>query len=194
MTEEAWLSLTRPQRMLKHVGAVATERRLRLLMVACHRWSYPFQGPAFDAVLLAVERVADGIETAEDVAVLDALPAWDRKTWNGGPGRTITAAGMQGQFPLHRSNEIERVAQCNLIRCIFGNPFRPVALEPDWLMSNVVALAGGIYDEKAFDRMPILADALEDAGCGHAEVLDHCRGPGPHARGCHVLDAILGKP
>lgn len=79
------------------------------------------------------------------------------------------------------------------LRDVFGNPFRPAALDPSWLTSDVVALAQGIYNEKAFDRMPILADALQDAGCDNAEVLDHCRGPGPHVRGCHVLDMLLGK-
>ncbi len=75
----------------------------------------------------------------------------------------------------------------------FGNPFRPVALDPAWCTSTVVALARGIYDERAFDRMPILADALQDAGCDSADVLTHCRGPGPHARGCWVVDLVLGK-
>src|SRR4051794_6502998 len=104
MTEEAWLSLTRPHRMLRHVEAFATERRLRLLMVACQRWSFPFRGPDAEAVSRAAERVADGVETAEDVAVLGALPAWDRRTWNGGPGHAVTVAGLEGEFPSHRSN------------------------------------------------------------------------------------------
>ena len=80
-----------------------------------------------------------------------------------------------------------------LLRDIFGNPFRPVAAEPRWLTSDVVALARGIYDDRAFDRLPILADALEEAGCDHPDVLSHCRGPGPHARGCWVVDGVLGK-
>jgi hypothetical protein len=84
-------------------------------------------------------------------------------------------------------------SQCDLIRDIFGNPFRAVALEPSWLTSTVVALADGIYAERAFDRLPILADALQDAGCDTGDVLDHCRGPGPHARGCWVVDLLLGK-
>ena len=74
-------------------------------------------------------------------------------------------------------------AQCGLIRCVCGNPYRPEAFEPAWLTSTVVALAQGIYDGRAFDRLPILADALQDAGCVDARVLDHCRGQEPHARG-----------
>jgi hypothetical protein len=79
------------------------------------------------------------------------------------------------------------------IRDLFGNPFRPATLDPDWRTSTVLALARGIYAERAFDRLPILADALQDAGCDNEEMLSHCRGPGPHARGCWVVDLVLGK-
>jgi hypothetical protein len=80
-----------------------------------------------------------------------------------------------------------------LVRDIFGNPFRPATCDPSWCTSAVVGLAEAIYADRAFDRLPILADALEDAGCGLPDVLAHCRGPGPHARGCWVVDLILGK-
>jgi hypothetical protein len=80
-----------------------------------------------------------------------------------------------------------------MLHCIFGNPFRPVSFDPNWRTSTVVALAEGVYADRAFDRLPILADALEDAGCGHPDILAHCRGPGPHARGCWVVDLVLGK-
>ncbi|MBA4191171.1 MAG: hypothetical protein C0467_24590 [Planctomycetaceae bacterium] len=83
--------------------------------------------------------------------------------------------------------------QVHLLREIIGNPFRPVSLDPVWLTSDVVALARGIYEERAFDRMPILADALQDAGCDNADILDHCRGNSPHVRGCWVVDLVLGK-
>jgi hypothetical protein len=79
------------------------------------------------------------------------------------------------------------------LRCIVGNPFRPVAFAPSWRTETAVALAAGIYAERAFDRLPILADALEEAGCDVADVRTHCRGPGPHARGCWVVDGVLGK-
>ncbi|MBN9521069.1 hypothetical protein J0H58_21550 [bacterium] len=79
------------------------------------------------------------------------------------------------------------------MRDIFGNPFRPVALDPAWRTEAVVALAAGIYADRAFERLPVLADALEDAGCDHADVLTHCRGAGPHVRGCWVVDLFLGK-
>ncbi len=80
-----------------------------------------------------------------------------------------------------------------LVSCIFGNPFRPVALDQGWRTEAVVGLATSIYVDRAFDRLPVLADALEDGGCANADVLAHCRGPGPHARGCWVVDLLLCK-
>ena len=82
---------------------------------------------------------------------------------------------------------------CDILRHIFGNPFRPISLNPSWLTSTVLALAQGIYSEKAFDRMPILANTLQDAGCDNADILDHCRQPGVHTRGCWCVDLLLGK-
>jgi hypothetical protein len=87
----------------------------------------------------------------------------------------------------------ERQRQVASIRCLFGNPFAPVAREANWLTSDVLALARGVSDEKAFARMPILADALQDAGCDNEDVLNHLRHGAEHVRGCWVLDLILGK-
>jgi hypothetical protein len=87
----------------------------------------------------------------------------------------------------------ELAAQADLLRDIFGNPFREAAIDPAWRTSDVLALARGIYAERAFDRMPILADALQDAGCDDEEVLTHCREAREHARGCWVVDLLLGK-
>jgi hypothetical protein len=82
---------------------------------------------------------------------------------------------------------------CNLLRDIFGNPHRPVTADPAWLTPNVVSLAQTLYDDRAFNRLPELADALEEAGCTNTDVLAHCRAPGPHVRGCWVVDLVLGK-
>jgi hypothetical protein len=87
-----------------------------------------------------------------------------------------------------------RTAQCSLLRDIFGNPFRPVAFSPDWRTDTAVTLARLMYEPRDFSLMPILADALQDAGCEHADVLDHCRDPnGTHVRGCWVVDLVLDK-
>jgi hypothetical protein len=83
--------------------------------------------------------------------------------------------------------------QIALLHDIIGNPFRPVSLEPAWRTPAVLHLAQSIYDDWAFDQLPILADALKEAGCASREVLDHCRSPGPHVRGCWVVDLVLGK-
>jgi hypothetical protein len=84
------------------------------------------------------------------------------------------------------------VVKAQVIRCVAGNPFRAPAFDPSWRTSTVLALAEGIHADRAFDRLPILADALEDAGCDNHHVLDHCRRDWSHARGCWVVDLVLG--
>jgi hypothetical protein len=90
----------------------------------------------------------------------------------------------------------ELAAQAALLRDIAGNPFRTVNFDPAWLArggGTLRSLARAVYDERSFDRLSILADALEEAGCDNPDVLDHCRGPGEHVRGCWVIDLLLGK-
>jgi hypothetical protein len=93
--------------------------------------------------------------------------------------------------------ESEMGYQADLLRELFGNPFRPTTPPSPgvlaWHHGTVVKVAQAIYDEREFDRLPILADALLDAGCEDESILSHCRGPGPHVRGCWVIDLILGK-
>jgi hypothetical protein len=81
-----------------------------------------------------------------------------------------------------------------LVRDIFGNPFRPIAFDPEWRSDTAVSLAKHIYESRDFAQMPILADALQDAGCDNADILSHCRDPQQlHVRGCWVVDLVLGK-
>jgi hypothetical protein len=107
--------------------------------------------------------------------------------------------------PKHLYQE-ERKAQAHLLRDVFGNPFRPKPPPKGkkrwvagwrnclaWNGGTVVRLARECYRIRAFDTLPVLADALEEAGCTDADVLDHCRGPGPHVRACWVVDLVLGK-
>ncbi|QJW93189.1 hypothetical protein [Frigoriglobus tundricola] len=76
---------------------------------------------------------------------------------------------------------------------VVGNPFRPVAFEPTWRTDTVVSLARQVYESREFGALPILADALQDAGCDNSHVLTHCRHESGHVRGCWVLDGVLGK-
>ena len=103
------------------------------------------------------------------------------------------AAGLPDERPEEKHTATEERTQCELLRDIFGNPFRPVAFSPEWRTSTATAIAQQMYDSRDFGAMPILADALQDAGCDNADILNHCRGPGPHVRGCWVVDLVLGK-
>ncbi|VTR93796.1 Uncharacterized protein OS=Sorangium cellulosum (strain So ce56) GN=sce5710 PE=4 SV=1 [Gemmata massiliana] len=80
-----------------------------------------------------------------------------------------------------------------LFRDIFGNPFRATAFPSDWRTPTVSTLTARMYESRDFFAMPILADALQDAGCDSIDILDHCRGAGPHVYGCWVIDRVLGK-
>jgi hypothetical protein len=105
------------------------------------------------------------------------------------------AAGLKlsaGHWEAERAGQ--RKQNASLLREVAGNPSWPVTVNPAWLTPAVVALARTIYQKRCFDALPILADALLDAGCASAEVVAHCRSEGPHARGCFVVDLLLGKP
>lgn len=79
-----------------------------------------------------------------------------------------------------------------LMQCVLGPALKP-PVDPTWLTSIVVSLATGIQSDEAFDRLPILADALEDAGCDNSELLTHLRSDDTHVKGCWALDLVLGK-
>jgi hypothetical protein len=112
--------------------------------------------------------------------------------------RRRPSAKMFRNLSRSKLPEPEREGQSRLIRDLFGNPFRPLpSLAPRWLSWNdgiVLKLAESIYQESAFDRLGILADALEEAGCASADILAHCRQPGEHARGCWAIDLLHGNP
>src|SRR5262249_36972728 len=114
-------------------------------------------------------------------------------------GISIPTAGLSFPFsewaaPSEKSTHgpAKLSPRAALLRDIFRVPSpRPVTFEVAWKPSVVVGLAQAIYDERAFDRMPILADALQDAGCEDADILGHCRSSGLHVRGCWVVDLVL---
>ena len=98
-----------------------------------------------------------------------------------------------GDPVLRQAIEAEERYQTSLLRDIFGNPFRPVTVSPSWRTGTAVSLARQMYESREFSAMPILADALQDAGCEDEQILSHYRGEGPHVRGCWVVDLVLGK-
>jgi hypothetical protein len=111
----------------------------------------------------------------------------------------VAALARPGRTPKSVRSK-ERRAQRELLHDIFGNPFRRPALDPAWRTPEVRALARAVYDNRFLPggsldrfRLTLLADALEEAGCTDRAILDHCRGPAPHVRGCHLVEAILGN-
>jgi hypothetical protein len=112
------------------------------------------------------------------------------------PVNDLVGRLREGALRIDFSRRSSGVDLASILLELFGNPFRPVALDPtwlDWSGGTVPKLAQAIYDERRFGDMPILADALEEAGCDNADVLAHCRSSGEHVRGCWVLDLLLGK-
>jgi hypothetical protein len=150
------------------------------------------------------------LNTAETAAVYCAYVAFSFTAmsdgWNAyGPshysatGAGWAACGSRGIAGAEQSaasavaDRAERAGQAALIREIFGLPSRSVIIERSRQTPAVVALAQAIYAGRAFDRMPELADALEETGCTDALILGHCREPGAHVRGCWLIDAVRGK-
>ena len=136
----------------------------------------------------------------------DALddPWWENEFDKGDPlapalvtarSAAWAAAHLQGERNVLDSPATlaEQREQAALVRCLFANPFRPIPVRGVWLTGEARTLAGGIYEERAFDRMPQLADALEASGCTHVDLIEHCRSSREHARGCWVVDLLLGK-
>lgn len=211
MTEAEWKRATNPDAVLAALGHPAGDRKLRLFAVACCRAVWPLLagGPGRAVVELA-ERYADGDTTDDDlwagVVRLNAYQGADRRhvtsrtgacLWAGwvprwGKADLPSAVGRVARFAAAAGGKGHRATQAATARCIFGNPFRPVTFDPRWRSADAVGLARGIYDDRAFDRLLLLADALMDAGCSDEQIIAHCRGDGPHARGCWVMDLILG--
>jgi hypothetical protein len=201
MTEDDWLSGQNPSPMIAYLLGKASDRKLRLFACAC---CAPLARGIDDqrAVELG-ERFADGlaseaerrdawqaIEELKRAAIdmqnfQDAVGLWVR-------GRPIApdmnaSRGLDG---LARS--LVGLRSIDLLHCIFGNPFQAPG-GPGWDDTGAVRLAQAIYEERAFERLPILADALEEAGCQDPLALQHCRQDTVHVRGCWVVDLVLGK-
>jgi hypothetical protein len=143
--------------------------------------------------------------TAESVAVFCAADSsvcnavWSTAEASAGRDPLYDLSGRNDQDENSYADELE--AQASLIHEICGLlHFRPISIHPSWLNPTVSNLAHAAYEERIMpsgelepDRLAVLSDALEEAGCDDADILDHLRGPGPHVRGCWALDLVLGK-
>jgi hypothetical protein len=177
--------------MLDYLGEDADVRKLRLLICAYGRALRPTRYGEFtrqrEAAIAVAERFADGQASAEELGSLSA------NNWVVG-----TVDAFLGACLCMRARELKASVRAGLLRCIFGNPFRPVVLKPAWLTADVVNLARAAYSERLMPqgeldgtRLGVLADALEEAACCERAVLDHLRGRGPHVRGCFAVDLCV---
>jgi|SRR6516162_1380194 len=211
MSEQEWLDSTDPTPMLDFLRGKASGRKLRLFACACCRrvWPLLVERQSREAVEVA-EQYADG--TASDDNLASARAAALRTYLTSPPGtvayRAAAAAfyATRGPVRLAAGNAAAATAglvpafggqeQADLLRCLLGHLFARVNIPEPWLSWNdgtIPKLARVIYDGGTFDLLPVLADALEKAGCQDPDILGHCRSGGEHVRGCWVIDLLLGK-
>jgi hypothetical protein len=211
MTESEWLTAKDPRPLFREVQHTAGDRKVRLFACACCRQVWPRLARLSRAAVEAAERFADGA-TTQAALTRKQNAAWElvKRTEEQTADEYAATVAWQAAFRiteadpntfLRRSTRAmarrnARATLLALLRDVFGNPFRPAAVDPAWLGwqdGTARNLAVAIYNDRAFERLPILGDALEEAGCADAALLEHCRGPGPHTRGCWALDALLGN-
>jgi hypothetical protein len=191
------------------------DRKWQLFALACvRRISGNFRDDRTLGFIDTTERYADGDLTEDELnlqrrkatepANPDHEPGADSRTEYGFQALVAARLG-NAESAIHAADmaraaaddpAIEQFEQVGLVREVFGNPYRTAPPDQCWLTwrgGTVEILASGIYEDRAFDRMPILGDALEDAGCTNIDILDHCRGPHKHVRGCWVIDLLIGK-
>jgi len=207
MTEAEWLANADPMVMLSRINADSLARKTLLLTEACCRriWhllpNYVQKWTETIGDVVEGRLVPDRIEDEWEAVELFLSGNENEPQGNGVCYAVINIAACcwndWGAFEAGNGAwQEERKHHADFVRDIFGNPFRPVTLDPAWLRWNdgcAVAIAQRIYDERRFEDMPILADALEEAGCTNGDVLSHCRAPGEHVRGCWVVDLVLEK-
>lgn len=221
MTEPEWQTCTVPDGMVLQLAGIGSDRKwLLFLMACCRRTGHLLSAEYGWKLVETVERFA------EHEASLDELrKAWDsnpshelglgdqvvqmasdifvsHSPWDSDPlTRPVTSALSivrlnDDLHPDPTRQVIEQRTQCDLLREVFGNPFKLQVVNDAWLTWNdntIPRLAQAMYEDRNFSRLPVLADALEEAGCTDAELLNHCRQPGPHIRGCWAVDLLLGK-
>jgi hypothetical protein len=205
MTEADWLACDDPKEMLYIWGTVQNRRKRRLFAVACCWRISHLLTEAGENAVIAAEEFADGKISEHKLHDAWCGVGYPKDQKRRFASATARAASVSPRHDLSAhcaasaenavaKKKAERLAQCELLREIFGNLFREVEVNPAWFTSTAVGLARGIYDDHAFDHMPILADALQEAGCENEHVLNHCRDPKQvHVRGCWVVDLVLQK-
>ena len=214
MTEEEWQNSTNPQRMLDFLYGSDLGRKASLFFCACCRqlW-FLLSDERSRAVVELVERVVDDIVEERELkrswfplvnAAVAAVSAHEERTPQESAA-SIAVWTTDSRFPSYGWDHfgllgMDDTKLVSLVREIAGNPFHPVAIDPDSKTHTVLSLAQLVYDNRVLpagilepERLTILADALEDARCDNSDILDHLRGPGPHVRGCWAVDSILGK-
>jgi hypothetical protein len=200
---EEWQALADGRRLLHYLPLRGHQRKLRLLACACCRlvWDQ-LADPSSRRAVGVAERCADGecepgeLDTARSAA-LGALTRVDAAGWNAADAATRAAEPCALEAAALVLQRLPQVAPQlpDLARDLLGDFFQPGSVPREWLEANggaVARIATAIYNEREFGSLPILADALEDAGCTDAALLEHCRGPAPHHRGCWALDTLLG--
>jgi len=221
MDEEEWLNSTDARRLVEHAHPPewSWSRKLLLLNCACCRHLTPwFPNGRLAQAIDRAERWADGGLTQPTLKKWGSLVTTVRRALRARSHAAVRATEAVQSLFSDRNTTYSPImhawrALCidqtvfgpefastapkiglGLLRDIFGNPFRPVSFDPNWRTSTAVALAKQMYDTRDFSAMPILADALQDAGCENEDVLAHCRAVnGVHVRGCWVVDLVLGK-
>ena len=205
MPDQWWQQFSDARRLLSYLNdacrdAPISPRKLRLFAAACGRAEVRANGPLYRAVEMA-ERFADGAASAEQLffANLDG-PEGCGSTFPYCIAHEDAAKAAYYTAGRPGISEARRKAEADLLRCIVRDPFSRSTLDAACLTPTVIALARGVYDEGRrlcgeLDPvwLGVLADAIEEAGCGDDELLEHLRGPGPHVRGCWAVDLILSK-
>jgi hypothetical protein len=197
--------------MLGYLRGKASNRKLQLFVCAAVRLKWDRLTIYSRGLIETAERYWDGPADSDELAMTQAAVAEEhflsllfaRRTPTAGPGfRPLRAAlnAVEAVASWSRENPAAKDRaysdQANLLREIFGNPFGQRSVDPNWLAWNghtVPNLAHAIHRDLAFDRLPVLADALEDAGCDDVNISNHCRHLGKHVRGCWVVDLVTGK-
>jgi hypothetical protein len=194
-----------------HMTPRAVERKLQLFYCACCRLRWTLLPAAARTAVELAEQHANGrINSRRLRAAGRAAQAVERFSWpvptSGGyaPGawdashgiRLAVAATEVGSW-VRRGNlpdgsPVSAGEQVGLLRELFENPFHPSTIEESWLTPTVLTLTHVIQSDRAFELLPVLGDALQDAGCARTDVLDHCYGPGPHVAGCWLVDLLSG--